>query len=116
MATVLLDVNLNTSPAPGKAAVEISNRSAKAASADKIKWKPAQGAPAFTFSNFQPQSTPFDNVDVASGKIECDFNPPAGDPENTEYPYTVYVTFNGDTYDSDEPDTQPTGGRAVIRN
>lgn len=112
--TLTLDVDLDTSKNPP---VEISNRNAKGDVGGKIKWKKKQGAPNFVFSGFDPQSTPFDNVDIADNKIECDFNPAAGTPGDTKFPYTVTVTYKGKDYTSDKSEvSQPTEGRAVIRN
>jgi hypothetical protein len=113
-ATVKLDVDLDTTADPP---VQISNRDKKVPSGDNIKWDKAPGAPNFSFSDFQPQSTPFDSVSVQSNKVECDFSPPSTDPSDTEYPYTITVTYNDEEYTSDKSTvTQPTGGRAVIRN
>ncbi len=112
--TLTLDVDLDTTANPP---VEISNRNPKADVGGKIKWKPKQGALSFTFSTFDPKSTPFDNVDIADNKIECDFDPEPGTPGDTAFPYTITVSYNNETYSSDKAEVSgPTEGRAVIRN
>lgn len=112
--TLILDVNLDTTKNPP---VEIGNRNAKGDVGGKIKWKKESGAPDFTFSGFDPQSMPFKNVKIADNKIECDFDPAAGTPGDTKFPYTVTVCYNKTTYTSDEAEVSlPTEGRAVIRN
>jgi len=114
-ATLQLTVDLDTSANP---AVIISNRSPKADSGGKIKWIKKSGALGFDIQSFNPKSTPFEEVTESASKVDCDkFNPPPADPENTQYPYTITVTYDGNTYSSDElKGTEPTGDRAVIRN
>jgi hypothetical protein len=113
-ATLQLTVDLDTTANP---AVIISNRNPQAEAGAKIKWLKKTGAADFNINSFDPQSTPFDNVSVTATKIECDFNPPSGDPEGTDYPYTITVTYDGNTYSSDKLEgPEPTGDRAVIRN
>ena len=99
--TVILDVSLDTSANPP---VIISNRIKKAAKGDKIKWKKKSGSLDFKFTDFAGDDPPFDNVDKADKKIECDFEPPTKiDPEKeTDYPYTITVKYNGESYTSDE--------------
>lgn len=112
VGTVILDVNLDTTANPP---VQISNRNQLAASGDKIKWKKQSGAPDFKFTDFQPQSSPFNNVSISDDKIECDFSTAA--PGGTEFPYTITVEYDGQSYTSDEAKVkQPDEGRAVIRN
>ena len=107
--TLSLTVELDTTANPP---VVISQRSPRGK--PKIQWQ-RTGSVQFTFKAFDGDDPPFSNVVITDNKITCDFGPPSGDPENTEYPYTITVTYDGVDYTSDGKGTQ-VPGRAVIRN
>ena len=99
----------------GDPAVWISVRNKKVPTGTKIKWRKSPGAPSFTFEDFQPQGTNFNNVVIKPNGIDCDFS--SSEPPNSPHEYTLAVKAGGTTYTSDESSmAQPTGGRAVIRN
>ena len=112
--TTQLDVSLDPKADP---AVVVSDRKPTVPAGDKIKWKKNGSGPDFKFVEFQTEETAFENVDLRNDKIECDFNPPGSGGDVKEYAYTIVVTDGKNEYTSDESTvTDPTGGRAVIRN
>ena len=109
---LVLDVNpdINSNPE-----VTVSNRSPKGKV--HIRWIQT-GSDSFTMKSLSGDSAVFTNIVISnsSKQIDCDFTAKPGDPADTDYPYTLTITYDCKDYNTDEKSNDPDPGRAVIRN
>jgi len=114
MATVTIDVSLDTSADP---AVVLSSRNKKAANGDTIRWQKKDNNDKFDITDLQPNgaNSVFGAPDKGgSGQwLDSKFN---GTGSGNEYEYTLTVTSGKNSYDTTKTTTEPDGGRPVIRN
>jgi hypothetical protein len=124
MATVPIQVTLDTTQNPPVILKDSSGNSARsvtASSGDTIKWQKHDNNDKFNISSLSPTgageafSAP---APGGSGQwLSSDFTPPSSDPSGTEYPYTLTVTAeNGTSYTTTQTEAAPDNNRPVIRN
>ena len=124
MATVNIFVTLETSQNPPVILDDSAGKSARsvtAANGDTIKWQKKDNNDRFDIVGLAPTgageafSTP--SPGGSGQNLTSTFNPPAGDPSGTDYPYTLTVKAeDGTEYTTTEKDEDPDNGRPVIRN
>lgn len=101
--------------------VLLTDRNAKAAGApSKVVWRKLPASKKFEMAGLDDlnSATVFKNVVISTSKkrLECDFEPPTGAAEDTEYKYRLRIKYKDTEYNTDYRGPGPAGGKAVIRN
>jgi hypothetical protein len=101
--------------------VLLTERNAKApGTPTKVQWRKLPSSKKFEMVGLDDLNavTVFKNATISASKkrLECDFDPPAGDPPDTPYDYRLRINYKGTEYNTDYRGPGPAGGKAVIRN
>ena len=96
-----------------------SARDVTASNGDTIIWRRQDPMHHFDIVDLQPSgegtSFQFKAIGGSGQFLTCLFQPTSCD-EDEEFPYTLYVEYDGTTYTTTDPDPEADDDRPVVRN